>query len=169
MGKRNQTDAYFFVMGPHSHRRAGAFVPTFRDRAKQVLAKFALEPQWEARFTQEDPRSYGFRPGRGAWHARIQTVKYLWSPKFVVNGEIALCFNQMDHEAFLAKLQCCDALKTQIHAWLKTGLLNRHELTGKLTVEEIETLTIEGHLCGGTGKVYSTHSTVLREVGQRGE
>jgi len=40
---------------------------------------------------------------------------------------------------------------------------------GPITVEEIETLTIEGHLCGGTGKVYSTHSTVLREVGQRGE
>ena len=40
---------------------------------------------------------------------------------------------------------------------------------GPITDEEIENLAIEGHLCGGTGKVNSTHSTVLREVGQRGE
>ena len=45
-------------------------------------------------------------------------------------------------------------------------------LTGPMSIEEIETLTIEGHICGGTGTVYcilySTYSTVLREVGQRG-
>ena len=41
-------------------------------------------------------------------------------------------------------------------------------LTGPISTEEIEALTIEGHLCGGTGKVYSTYSPVLREVGQRG-
>ena len=37
-------------------------------------------------------------------------------------------------------------------------------LTGPITIEEIETLTIEGHLCGGTGKVYS-----FKGRGQRGE
>ena len=38
-------------------------IPTMKDRAEQVLAKLALEPEWEARF---EPNSYGFRPGRSA-------------------------------------------------------------------------------------------------------
>ena len=33
-------------------------IPTIRDRAKQALAKLALEPEWEAVF---EPNSYGFR------------------------------------------------------------------------------------------------------------
>merc|ERR1711937_1025726 len=32
-----------------------------QDQAKQILIKFALEPEWEALF---EPNSYGFRPGR---------------------------------------------------------------------------------------------------------
>lgn len=35
-------------------------IPTIKDRAKQMLMKMALEPEWEARF---EPNSYGFRPG----------------------------------------------------------------------------------------------------------
>jgi RNA-directed DNA polymerase len=35
-------------------------IPTIRDRAKQMLAKLALEPEWEAIF---EPNSFGFRPG----------------------------------------------------------------------------------------------------------
>ena len=32
-------------------------IPTIKDRAKQMLMKFALEPEWEARFKIN---SYGF-------------------------------------------------------------------------------------------------------------
>ena len=35
-------------------------IPTMEDRAKQMLMKLALEPEWEARF---ETNSYGFRPG----------------------------------------------------------------------------------------------------------
>ena len=45
------------------------------DRVLQARAKNALEPEWEARF---EPKSYGFRPGRGchdAIEAIFQTVK----------------------------------------------------------------------------------------------
>src|SRR4051812_10002298 len=37
-------------------------IPVIRDRASQAAVLSALEPEWEARF---EPRSYGFRPGRG--------------------------------------------------------------------------------------------------------
>jgi RNA-directed DNA polymerase len=41
-----------------------------RDRALQAVVLGALEPEWEARF---EPKSYGFRPGRGC-HDAIQAV-----------------------------------------------------------------------------------------------
>jgi RNA-directed DNA polymerase len=36
-------------------------MPTIAERARQMLVKLALEPEWEAKF---EPNSYGFRPGR---------------------------------------------------------------------------------------------------------
>jgi RNA-directed DNA polymerase len=37
-------------------------IPALADRCHQARTRQALEPEWEARF---EPRSYGFRPGRG--------------------------------------------------------------------------------------------------------
>ena len=45
-----------------------ATVPVILDRVHQARVVNALEPEWEARF---EPRSYGFRPGRGC-HDAIQ-------------------------------------------------------------------------------------------------
>ena len=47
-----------------------ATVPVIADRVHQARVVNALEPEWEARF---EPRSYGFRPGRGC-HDAIQAV-----------------------------------------------------------------------------------------------
>src|ERR1039458_2048881 len=41
-------------------------IPVIVDRVQQARVKNALEPEWEARF---EPRSYGFRPGRGCHDA----------------------------------------------------------------------------------------------------
>jgi len=41
-------------------------IPVLMDRCHQARVKNALEPEWEARF---EPRSYGFRPGRGCHDA----------------------------------------------------------------------------------------------------
>ncbi|WP_100447207.1 reverse transcriptase N-terminal domain-containing protein [Glycomyces xiaoerkulensis] len=41
------------------------------DRVCQARAKNALEPEWEARF---EPKSYGFRPGRG-YHDAIEAIR----------------------------------------------------------------------------------------------
>ena len=45
-------------------------IPVIPDRAHQARVVNALEPEWEARF---EPKSYGFRPGRGCQDA-IQAV-----------------------------------------------------------------------------------------------
>jgi len=45
-------------------------IPVIRDRALQAVVLNALEPEWEARF---EPKSYGFRPGRGC-HDAIEAI-----------------------------------------------------------------------------------------------
>ena len=45
-------------------------IPVIGDRVLQALVDNALEPEWEARF---EPRSYGFRPGRGC-HDAIEAI-----------------------------------------------------------------------------------------------
>ena len=45
-------------------------IPVLADRCHQARVRNALEPEWEARF---EPRSYGFRPGRGC-HDAIESL-----------------------------------------------------------------------------------------------
>src|SRR3954449_4610725 len=45
-------------------------IPVIMDRCHQARVRHALEPEWEARF---EPRSYGFRPGRGC-HDAIESL-----------------------------------------------------------------------------------------------
>src|SRR5690242_19727507 len=45
-------------------------IPVIVDRVQQARALNALEPEWEARF---EPKSYGFRPGRGC-HDAIEAI-----------------------------------------------------------------------------------------------
>jgi RNA-directed DNA polymerase len=55
-------------------------IPTIEERAKQALAKLALEPQWEAHF---ENNSYGFRPARSP-HDAIDIVTITKQPMMVV-------------------------------------------------------------------------------------
>ncbi len=50
-------------------------IPVLRDRTHQARVVNALEPEWEARF---EPRSYGFRPGRGC-HDAIEAITLICS------------------------------------------------------------------------------------------
>src|SRR6266851_4625249 len=45
-------------------------IPVLSDRCHQGRVRNALEPEWEAQF---EPRSYGFRPGRGC-HDAIESL-----------------------------------------------------------------------------------------------
>ena len=56
-------------------------IPTISNRAAQMLAKLALEPEWEAKF---EPNSYGFRPGRSCQDAiQAISISINQKPKFV--------------------------------------------------------------------------------------
>jgi RNA-directed DNA polymerase len=101
-------------------------IPTLRVRAEQALAKLALEPEWEARF---ETNSYGFRPGRSA-HDAIEAIfnSIRDKAKYALDADIRKCFERIDHQALLKKLNTFPALRRVIKAWLKAGVLDQGEL-----------------------------------------
>lgn len=98
-------------------------IPTIEERAKQCLVKLALEPQWEAKF---EVNSYGFRPARSghdAIEAIFNAIKV--QPKYVLDADIAKCFDKIDHNKLLAKIKTYPILSNQIKAWLKSGVIDK--------------------------------------------
>jgi len=113
-------------------------IPTIHDRALQALAKMALEPEWEAKF---EPNSYGFRPGRSTHDAVEAIFDHLrMKPKFILDADISQCFDKIDHQKLLDKLQTTPTLRRQVKAWLKSGVIDNN----------IFQKTIEGTPQGGT-------------------
>ncbi len=96
------------------------------DRALQALIKLVLEPEWEARF---EPNSYGFRPGRSchdAIGAIFLAIKH--KSKYVLDADISKCFDRINHDALLKKLNTYPTLRRQIRAWLKAGVMDGNKL-----------------------------------------
>ena len=102
-------------------------IPTIYDRALQGVVKAALEPEWEAKF---EPNSYGFRPGR-ACHDAIWAIKNAIQSKakYVLDADIAKCFDRINHLALLQKLNMRGKTRQQIKAWLKSGVIDQKVFT----------------------------------------
>lgn len=96
-------------------------ISTTEERAKQLLALLALEPEWSALF---EPNSYGFRPGRSG-HDAIAAIELSVrrETKFVLKADIQGCFDRMDRNYLLRKLATFPQMESQIRAWLKSGIL----------------------------------------------
>jgi RNA-directed DNA polymerase len=92
------------------------------DRALQALVKLALEPEWEAKF---EPNSYGFRPGRSALDAiEAIFISLHIQAKYVLDADIAKCFDRINHKALLDKIGTFPLLRRVIQAWLEAGVLD---------------------------------------------
>ena len=116
-----------WIPKPGKAERRPLGIPTMGDRARQALVKMALEPEWEARF---EPNSYGFRPGRSAQDAIAAiflAIKH--KDKFVLDADIQGCFDHINQEALLNKLQTYPALRRTVKEWLKAGVLEGNEFT----------------------------------------
>lgn len=104
-------------------RRLG--IPTVTDRVVQASLKLVLEPILEADF---DPSSYGFRPRRRCQDA-IEEIRFLAARGYdqVFEGDIAACFDEIDHAALLGRLRRRVGDKkvlSLVKAFLKAGLLD---------------------------------------------
>ena len=100
-------------------------IPVIFDRAQQALVKNALEPEWEARF---EPKSYGFRPGRGC-HGAIEAIFHVTrgpNPrrKWCLDADLAAAFDRIDHTELLDRLGTFPARK-HVEQWLKAGVVEQ--------------------------------------------
>ena len=97
-------------------------IPVMVERARQHLAKLALEPEWEARF---EPNSYGFRPGRSC-HDAIEAIfnAIKQKEKYVLDADLKGAFDNINHAALLKKLNTYPPMKRTITAWLKAGAID---------------------------------------------
>ena len=97
-------------------------IPALADRCHQARVRHALEPEWEARF---EPRSYGFRPGRGcadAIAALFTTLKGKSKRVWIVDADLSAAFDKIDHPRLLAALGSFPA-RDMIAGWLKAGVV----------------------------------------------
>ncbi|WP_264328085.1 group II intron reverse transcriptase/maturase [Romeriopsis navalis] len=111
-----------WISKPGTTEKRPLGIPTLEDRAKQALVKMALESEWEAKF---EPNSYGFRPGRRV-HDAIEAIYNAIrnQPKYVLDADIAKCFDCINHELLLGKINTFPLLTRQIRAWLKAGVMD---------------------------------------------
>ena len=102
-------------------------IPTMQDRALQGVIKAAIEPEWEAHF---EPNSYGFRPGRSC-HDAVSKIKLAIQSKakYVLDADIAKCFDCINHTALLRKLNYRGKVRQQIKSWLKSGVIDQGAFT----------------------------------------
>ncbi|NEP22431.1 group II intron reverse transcriptase/maturase [Moorena sp. SIO3I6] len=98
-------------------------IPTMYDRTLQALTKMAIEPEWEAKF---EANSYGFRPGRSC-HDAIEAIfkQISQKQKWVLDADIAKCFDKINHNALLTKLNTYPSMRRLIKSWLKAGVMDK--------------------------------------------
>jgi RNA-directed DNA polymerase len=100
-------------------------IPVIADRVLQAIAVSALEPEWEARF---EPKSYGFRPGRGC-HDAIEAIFNTVSGKnpqrrWILDADLAAAFDRIDHDHILNQIGTFPARELVVK-WLKSGVIEK--------------------------------------------
>jgi RNA-directed DNA polymerase len=100
-------------------------IPVIMDRCHQARVRNSLEPEWEARF---EPRSYGFRPGRGC-HDAIEAIystpcrrnaKRVW----ILDADLAGAFDRIDHDHLLTMIGDFPA-RGMVFAWLTADVIEK--------------------------------------------
>ena len=77
-------------------------IPTWSDKLLQEVMRLILEAYYEPQF---NPASHGFRPARGC-HTALDEIGRCWlGTKWFVEGDIAKCFDSLDHSVLEATLR----------------------------------------------------------------
>jgi RNA-directed DNA polymerase len=126
LGTKVSSTRRVWIPKPGTEEKRPLGIPTMKDRALQALVKLALEPEWEARF---EPNSYGFRAGRSG-HDAVEAIfnAINGKPKYVLDADIAKCFDRINQEKLLIKLNTSPTIRRQIRAWLKAGVMDSKQL-----------------------------------------
>ncbi len=99
-------------------------IPVIVDRVLQARVLNALEPEWEARF---EPKSYGFRPGRGCQDAIAAIYLTLKGKnpqrRWVLDADLSAAFDRIDHARLIEELGTFPA-REQVTQWLTAGAVD---------------------------------------------
>ncbi|MFI5898548.1 group II intron reverse transcriptase/maturase [Actinoplanes sp. NPDC051513] len=114
-----------YIPKPGTTKRRGLGIPVIVDRAFQALAVKALEAEWEARF---EPKSYGFRPGRGC-HDAIGAIYSTLNGKnphrvWVLDADLTAAFDRIDHDRLIAAIGTFPGRRL-VEQWLNAGVVDR--------------------------------------------
>jgi RNA-directed DNA polymerase len=97
-------------------------IPTMGDRCEQALEHLALDPAAE---TRADNCSYGFRKKRSA-HDAIEAchnaLRLKGSPKWILEGDIKGCFDNINHDWMLDSIP---THRNKLKSWLKSGYMEK--------------------------------------------
>lgn len=111
---------------PDSSEKRPLGIPTMLDRAVQAIYHMAVDPVVEC---QSDPNSYGFRKYRST-HDAVTRLRTLLdketSPQWILEADIAKCFDQISHTFLIEHTPICD--KDVLISWLKSGVVNGTKL-----------------------------------------
>jgi RNA-directed DNA polymerase len=104
-------------------------IPVIVDRVLQARVLNALEPEWEARF---EPRTYGFRTGRGCQDA-IQAIFQVGkganpARRWVLDADLAAAFDRIDHDHLFRQLGMFPA-REHVAGWLAAGVVEDGQFT----------------------------------------
>jgi RNA-directed DNA polymerase len=129
------------------------------DRVLQARVVNALEPEWEARF---EPRSYGFRPGRGCQDA-IGAIYLTVNGKnphrlWVLDADLTAAFDHIDHQHLLAMIGTFPA-RRMIRDWLQAGVVDKGRFA------PTDEGTPQGALCAAAHKPPYEQCWIMRSVG----
>jgi group II intron reverse transcriptase/maturase len=91
-----------YIAKKNSRKQRPLGIPSWSDKLLQEVLRLILEAYYEPQFS---PASHGFRPNRGC-HTALSEVRRKWvGTKWFVEGDIARCFDSLDHTVLLAILR----------------------------------------------------------------
>lgn len=90
-----------YINKKNSKKKRPLGIPTWSDKLLQEVMRLILEAYYEPQFS---PASHGFRSHRGC-HTALQEIYHKWvGTKWLIEGDIAQCFDALDHKILLSML-----------------------------------------------------------------
>ena len=150
-------------------------VPTFFDRAMQVLYSYSLAPVAEAR---ADRKSFAFRPGRSIQDAHayiMEALKGRDAPEIVVIADVEACYASIQHGWLLSNvpmdrkvlrefLKCGHAFAGELFSAEEAGIslgANLSPVLGNLTLDGLQKY-LYSHLYPDGAKIDYPNGNMIR-------